>query len=359
MTERDDFLQEHLSPPPPEPGSAQPADPSPPHRGESAPSRPEPAFQPPERGPSQSGGQPPRQFDPSPPTAPWQGPAAADAGPPRPGDFVPHQPEPDRAQTGPQPQVPNTNFAPPQREQPHPPVQPPTGGPSSEATQAFNMPRPERQAGWQPPPREPSGPPRTAGQWQAGPRWQEQGSPSTNWSYVDGIRSSELVPTRKPPPARGWRRAVFKATFGLVNPGQSPDELRQAALESKIRSVLRGHYKIGVLGKGGVGKTTLAASVGSVFAELRQDDRVVAIDADTSFGKLGSRVDPHAAGSYWELAADEHLDSFADVRSRVGNNSAGLFVLAGEASTARRRVLDPAVYREAAARLDRHFTISI
>jgi MinD-like ATPase involved in chromosome partitioning or flagellar assembly len=85
----------------------------------------------------------------------------------------------------------------------------------------------------------------------------------------------------------------------------------------------------------------------------------VAIDADTAFGKLGSRIDPNAAGSYWELAADEHLDTFADVRSRVGNNAAGLFVLAGESSTARRRVLDPAIYREATGRLDRHFTISI
>ena len=77
----------------------------------------------------------------------------------------------------------------------------------------------------------------------------------------------------------------------------------------------------------GVGKTTVAACVGSIFADLRQDDRVVAIDADTAFGKLGARVDPHAVGSYWDLAADEHFDTFADVRSRVGNNIAGLFVL--------------------------------
>jgi MinD-like ATPase involved in chromosome partitioning or flagellar assembly len=145
----------------------------------------------------------------------------------------------------------------------------------------------------------------------------------------------------------------------LINPGQGPDEIRQAELEAKIKSVLRGHYKVGVMGKGGVGKTTVSASIGSVFAELRQDDRVVAIDADTAFGKLGSRVDPRAQGSYWELAADQHLETFADVRSRVGNNAAGLFVLAGEGTPARRRVLDPAIYREATSRLDRYFTISI
>jgi MinD-like ATPase involved in chromosome partitioning or flagellar assembly len=152
---------------------------------------------------------------------------------------------------------------------------------------------------------------------------------------------------------------VYRATFGLINPGQSPEERRQAELEAKIKGALRGHYKIGVMGKGGVGKTTVSASVGSVLAEFRQDDRVVAIDADTAFGKLGSRIDPKAMGSYWELAADQHLETFADVRDRVGNNAAGLFVLAGESTPARRRVLDPAIYREATSRLDRHFTISI
>jgi MinD-like ATPase involved in chromosome partitioning or flagellar assembly len=47
------------------------------------------------------------------------------------------------------------------------------------------------------------------------------------------------------------------------------------------------------------------------------------------------------------------------MRTRVGNNTAGLFVLAGETSTARRRVLDAAIYREATARLENHFTISL
>ncbi|TRW78245.1 MinD/ParA family protein [Mycolicibacterium sp. 018/SC-01/001] len=178
-------------------------------------------------------------------------------------------------------------------------------------------------------------------------------------SYADRIRPAELVPVRKNVPAHGWRRLLYKLTFGAVNVGPSPAERRIAALEAAVRAPLRGNFKVGVLGKGGVGKTTVSACIGSVFAELRQDDRVIAVDADTAFGKLGSRIDPRVQGSFWELATDRHLDTFADVRNRVGSNTAGLFVLAGEATPARRRVLDPALYREAVARLDRYFTIAV
>jgi len=87
---------------------------------------------------------------------------------------------------------------------------------------------------------------------------------------------------------------------------------------------------------------------------------VVAIDADTSVRQAGQPHRPRTrAGSYWELPPTSTCTRSADVRSRVGNNAAGLFVLAGEQSTARRRVLDPAIYREATARLDHHFTISL
>jgi MinD-like ATPase involved in chromosome partitioning or flagellar assembly len=187
----------------------------------------------------------------------------------------------------------------------------------------------------------------------------QQVGPTPDWNYADSFPTTELVPTRRTPPGRGWRKAIYQASFGLINLGQSTDELSELELIRRVRTPLRGHYKIGVLGKGGVGKTTVAVSVGTILAQIRQEDRVVAIDADTSFGKLGARVDPHTRGSYWDLAEDQHLETFADVRARVGNNADGLFVLPGESSAAKRRVLDPAIYREAAARLDRHFTISI
>lgn len=200
-----------------------------------------------------------------------------------------------------------------------------------------------------PPPRPgtPLGPPQSAG-----------APPTERWPDF-GIGPGPVAPPRRPAPGRGWRRMLWTATFGLVNLGPSPAERQEAEFEAVIKSVLRGNYKVGVLGKGGVGKTTVAASVGSIFAELRRQDRVVAIDADTAFGRLGSRIDPRTSGSYWELTADKNLQSFADVSSRVGSNSAGLYVLAGEPPAGPRRVLDPAIYREATLRLDRHFTISI
>ena len=166
-------------------------------------------------------------------------------------------------------------------------------------------------------------------------------------------------PPPRPQPNRGWRRIVYAATFGLVNLGPSGVERRVGEYESVIRTRLRGHYKVGVLGKGGVGKTSVAASVGSVFAQLRPSDRIVAVDADTAFGRLGSRIDPTTRGSYWELAANRNMQTFDDLRARMGRNGVGLYVLAGESPSTRRRVLDPAVYREAAGLLDRHFTISV
>ncbi|WP_207567974.1 MinD/ParA family ATP-binding protein [Mycolicibacter engbaekii] len=166
-------------------------------------------------------------------------------------------------------------------------------------------------------------------------------------------------PVLRPQPTRGWRRVVLSATLGLINLGPSPDEREEAAYQMAVRSMPNGVYKVGVLGKGGVGKTTVAASVGSIFAALRRADHVLAVDADTAFGRLGSRIDPRATSSYWDLAADQGLQSFADISSRVGANAAGLYVLVGEPAAGRRRILDAALYREAALRLDRHFTISI
>jgi MinD-like ATPase involved in chromosome partitioning or flagellar assembly len=212
------------------------------------------------------------------------------------------------------------------------------------------------------PPRPPAAPP-------ASPRQQAR-PPAPSQPQAAAPRSAvppppdlwAVAPARTRPVQRadrGWRHIVELVTFGLVRPGPSAAQREEAQFEAAIRTVLHGNHKVGVLGKGGVGKTSVAASVGSIFAELRKQDRIVAIDADTSFGRLSSRIDPASTGSFWELTADKNLRSFTDVMARVGRNSAGLHVLGGEPAAGPRRVLDPAIYREAALRLDRHFAISI
>jgi MinD-like ATPase involved in chromosome partitioning or flagellar assembly len=221
--------------------------------------------------------------------------------------------------------------------------------PAPQSAPAGPPPRPQTGEPWPAPPQPPA-PPRPAGPPER-----------PTWGELDFAPRGDRE-RRRPGalgPSHGWRRIVYQATFGRVNPGPSAREKQDAACETTIGATLRGNYKVGVLGKGGVGKTTVAASVGSIFAELRRQDRVVAIDADTAFGRLGSRIDPRTNGSYWEIAADKDLRSFADVSTRVGSNAAGLYVLAGEPTAGPRRVLDPALYREATSRLDRHFTIAI
>ncbi|HET9891126.1 MAG TPA: ATPase [Mycobacterium sp.] len=212
-------------------------------------------------------------------------------------------------------------------------------------TQRPAAPRPAQPHGWLPPampPRQPA---------QSAPAAAPPPPPQTGLA-PEPAKAGE-------PPDRGWRRVLRLITFGLISLGPSPVQQQEAQFEAAIRTRLYGNHKVGVLGKGGVGKTSVAASVGSLFAALRRQDHVVAIDADTAFGRLSSRIDPASTGSFWELTADKNLRSFDDVVARLGRNPAGLHVLAGEPASGPRRVLDPAIYREAALRLDRHFTISV
>lgn len=394
MTDRQDAPRQQLNWVPPEdsPGYTRPS---------ATEDQPNPADSPPPAG-DRAKAAPPTSENPAdepqqhvPPAPPGYRPAPQHhLGPPPPSvtdrpvaaAWPPHDPDPARRRIEDQPPVPpppqpgrdaaddtrvapETDRPPPSYREPTPRQQPspPNLGepwqprPAERPHPDLRGPHPDRRPA---PPAAPPGYPPTTGpatQPLTAPGYQPAArtAPTPPPSYADRINVDDLVPARRVPPSSGWRRAVYTLTFGLINPGQSPDDIRQAELEQKIRTGLRGHYKIGVMGKGGVGKTTVSASIGSVFAELRQQDRVVAVDADTAFGKLGSRIDPRAPGSYWELAADRHLESFADIRNRVGNNAAGLFVLAGESAPARRRVLDAAIYREATSRLDRYFSISI
>lgn len=118
--------------------------------------------------------------------------------------------------------------------------------------------------------------------------------------------------------------ALYRGTGDHLNPGPSRDERRHNDLVAAARRPLRGNYRVGVVGPGGAGKSTITACRGSTFALLRaHQDRVVALDADAGFGELGEKIDPGARDSYQELATDRALFGGTDRGRRSPRSSTG------------------------------------
>src|SRR5262245_9596846 len=90
-------------------------------------------------------------------------------------------------------------------------------------------------------------------------------------------------------PQRGWRKLVHRASGGVINPGESRQDIFENALIDRVNQPAHGDYSIAVLSmKGGVGKTTVTVGLGVTFAGLR-GDRVIAFDANPDFGTLAQR----------------------------------------------------------------------
>ena len=110
-----------------------------------------------------------------------------------------------------------------------PPGSPRDTGPLPAANRPDNGP-------WSPPPAQqpprqqrPPAPPNQAAQHGSavvGGSWLRprtaRAPPPPSGSYAERIRADDLVPARRVPPSRGWRHIVYRATFGLVNPGPCP-----------------------------------------------------------------------------------------------------------------------------------------
>lgn len=182
------------------------------------------------------------------------------------------------------------------------------------------------------------------------------------WELIaEELRAAGLVGEPKIPSARGWRKWLRVATFGLVAVEESADERQVRELKTSIDSPLRGTYSVVVLGgKGGAGKTTTAIGVGSMLALLRHD-KVVAIDGNPDIGaNLAERIDPTAASSFREVLADDRLERYADIRSHVGQSRAsGLDVLAANRDVSDRKLLDAKTYLAAHDRLLRFYSVLV
>ncbi|MGW4328278.1 AAA family ATPase [Nocardia sp. NPDC004573] len=155
----------------------------------------------------------------------------------------------------------------------------------------------------------------------------------------------------------GMRGALNKVGFNL---GLSPAEQRAEDRKTRIRRQLTTTYQIAVISvKGGVGRTTTAATLGSTFAGLRPD-RVVAIDANPDFGDLSTRTCRHPYGlTLRDLAQSQNLDAFSAVQSFTSINSSDLAVIASPWSTEATEALSGREYSTAVETLRKHFNLLV
>ncbi|MGA7053961.1 MAG: MinD/ParA family protein [Mycobacterium sp.] len=143
----------------------------------------------------------------------------------------------------------------------------------------------------------------------------------------------------KPPPSQGWRRWLYTLSGQLINLGESPRAARYNNLVAQVNQPLRGCYRVAMLSlKGGVGKTTITATLGSTFAALR-GDRVVAVDASPDRGTLSQKVPLETVSSVRQLLHDaKSIDRYSDIRRYTSRGPSGMEVLASESDPA---VSDP------------------
>jgi MinD-like ATPase involved in chromosome partitioning or flagellar assembly len=121
----------------------------------------------------------------------------------------------------------------------------------------------------------------------------------------------------------------------LINLGESPRAARYHDLVAAVNRPLRGCYRIAMVSlKGGVGKTTITATLGATFASIR-GDRVVAVDASPDRGTLNQKVPLETASSVRQLLHDaKAVERYSDMRRYTSQGPSGLEVLASESDPA-------------------------
>ncbi|WP_309139036.1 nucleotide-binding protein [Nocardia cyriacigeorgica] len=204
--------------------------------------------------------------------------------------------------------------------------------------------------------------------WQGGPPQTQQPGQPQQQPFVPqhmpqpgqpghSVNDLNLLKRARKAPRSGWRRAVHKASRGIINPGESAADVVHADLVERVNQPVRGDYRIAILSlKGGVGKTTTTVGIGSTFASLR-GDRVIAIDANPDLGTLAHRVPRQTRSTVRNLLEDQHITRYSDVRAHTSQAPSRLEVLASEQDPAVSEAFSEADYRKAIGILQSFYNI--
>ncbi len=175
------------------------------------------------------------------------------------------------------------------------------------------------------------------------------------------LSADALLHRETPAPRGGWRRALYTATRGHLNPGDSKPELRRRELEGTVRGAATpdNHQCIVVLGaQHRVGATSTALALGSVLAGQR-GDRMIAVDANAGRASLADRLPLRSAAERelgTLLAAPNSVARYSDMRTYVAQSSSGLDVLASHTTG---DILAPVDLRRIAAVVEHFYSLQI
>jgi MinD-like ATPase involved in chromosome partitioning or flagellar assembly len=229
--------------------------------------------------------------------------------------------------SGPQQQVPQSQYGGPQYDQNLPPLQPQY---PQQQGQPWQIPLPQPQ----------------------------HGRHAAAGGGAGDLSTAHLVKQIKRRPQSGWRKAVYVGSGKLINPGESPADTQRRELISRVNQPLRGCYKIAMLSlKGGVGKTTTTTTLGSTFASLR-GDRVVAVDANPDRGTLSQKIPIETTATVRHLLRDAgKITRYSDVRSYTSQGSSRLEILASEQDPAVSEAFSEDDYRRVVNLLEHFYNI--
>jgi MinD-like ATPase involved in chromosome partitioning or flagellar assembly len=162
----------------------------------------------------------------------------------------------------------------------------------------------------------------------------------------------------KPKPGNGWRRWLYVGSFTLVNLGEGSKAAQRKALTDQASRPIRGCYRIALLSlKGGVGKTTITATLGATFASARAD-RVIAVDANPDRGTLSQKVPLETPSTVRHLLRDaEGISSYSDVRNYTSQGPSRLEVLASESDPAVSEAFSSEDYQRTLEVLERYYSL--
>ncbi len=178
---------------------------------------------------------------------------------------------------------------------------------------------------------------------------------------ADSLTAELLLHGKRPPPAVGWRRTVYRASGGLIRVGESAATVRRRNLRNRIRTpVAGGHHRVAVMSlKGGVGKTTTAVGLGSTLASLR-GDRVIAVDANPDRGTLSDKLRLETSATIRDLLNERaQITRYADVRAFTSQASSRLEILASDRDPGVSVAFSADDYRAVARVLEHYYSICI